>query len=258
MSYTTVLILEFALVVFERLGWKKLVHLHHKLTIGLVTLGIMLSTLHQSTLGTLFTIAPHKMHPLWYSDAMNVHFFVSCVAAGLGMVSFEAFLSYRFTKHAPAFPQIRKLLGAMCVVLALFFVWRFVDLWRHDALGYVFAGKAAAMFWLEIAMMIVLPVALYLRNRANLTPKRIFYIALIAVLGFIMHRFNVGVSSFQFVLDTGYFPTLTEFAVTAALITAGFVAAGICIYLFPMHGEIKEGKPEDEFHHISWKAEQKG
>lgn len=256
MSYTTVLILEFALVVFERLGWKKLVNFHHKVTILLVTLGIMLSTLHQSTLGTLFTIAPHKMHPLWYSDMQNVHFFISCVAAGLAMVSFEAFLSYRFTKHAPLFPQIRKLLGAMCVVLLIFYAWRLFDLWRHGALPYLADGKAAALFWLESAMLVLVPVALYLRNRANLTPRRIFVIAMLAVFGFILHRFNVGVSSFQFVRDTGYFPTATEFAVTAALITAGFVAAGLAIYLFPMHGAVDdhEHAAEDEFHHIPWTA----
>ena len=58
-------------------------------TIPLTILGVVLSTMHQSSLGALFLIAPSKMHPLWYSPFMPVFFFISSMVAGLSMVIFE-------------------------------------------------------------------------------------------------------------------------------------------------------------------------
>lgn len=256
MTYTTVLVLEFSLVVFERLGWTKLVHLHHKVGVVLVAIGIILSTLHQSTLGTLFTIVPHKMHPLWYSEVQPIHFFISCVAAGMAMVSFEAFLSYRFTKHAIRYDLLSILVRVMSGVLIVYFLFRIVDLGLHGALHHLTDGKPAMMFWLENLLLVFIPVALVFRHWKRLSGRILFFIAFITVMGFIMHRFNIAVSSFQFVLDTGYFPTWTEFAVSAALVTAGFVAAGLAIYLFPMHPHEPEPPKTDpeELYRVPWPA----
>ena len=65
--------------------------LHHPADI----LGVVLSTMHQSSLGALFLIAPSKMHPLWYSPFMPVFFFISSMVAGLSMVIFEGTLSHK-------------------------------------------------------------------------------------------------------------------------------------------------------------------
>ena len=64
-------------------------------TIPLTILGVVLSTMHQSSLGALFLIAPSKMHPLWYSPFMPVFFFISSMVAGLSMVIFEGTLSHK-------------------------------------------------------------------------------------------------------------------------------------------------------------------
>ena len=81
---------------------------------AVVVLGVVLSTLHQSTLGTLFTIVPHKLHPLWYSPILPVHFFISCLAAGLAMICFEGFVSWRFLGHPPRMdllPNLARVMG---------------------------------------------------------------------------------------------------------------------------------------------------
>ena len=67
--------------------WRKLVI---RCTILLTIFGVTLSTLHQSSLGSLYLIAPEKLHPLWYSPFMPMFFFVSSMAAGASMVIFEA------------------------------------------------------------------------------------------------------------------------------------------------------------------------
>jgi Ni/Fe-hydrogenase subunit HybB-like protein len=242
--YTTVLVLEFSLVVFERLGWNRLVHFHHKVSVFLVVTGVLLSTLHQSTLGTLFTIAPHKMHPLWYSQIQPIHFFVSCVAAGIGMIAFEAFLSYRFTKHPIRMDLLTTLLRVMAIVLVIFFCIRIGDLVVRGEIGHIVKGKPAALFWMENLLFVFTPLFLIIRSGKHFKTRTLFATSFCVVLGLVFHRFNIAVSSFQFVRDTGYFPTWTEFMLSVSLVCAGFVGAGLAIYFFPMHPE--EPKPADD------------
>lgn len=93
--YTTVLAMEFLPAFFEWMGWTFPLRLLHRIEIGAIVLGIVLSTLHQSSLGSLFLMAPGKLHPLWYSPYLPVFFFVSSIAAGLSMVIFESGISHR-------------------------------------------------------------------------------------------------------------------------------------------------------------------
>jgi Ni/Fe-hydrogenase subunit HybB-like protein len=97
--YLMVLFVEFTPAPLEWLGFKRARNLVVKLTLVLTVFGVVLSTLHQSSLGALFLIAPSKLHPLWYSPYLPVYFFVSSIIAGLSMVIFESTLSFRFFKH---------------------------------------------------------------------------------------------------------------------------------------------------------------
>ena len=94
MLYTTVLLLEFSPVPLESTSrYARVRAVLMKFRFPLVLLGIMLSTLHQSSLGSLFLIMPFKLHPLWYTGLLPVLFFVSAIALGLMMVSFESLFS---------------------------------------------------------------------------------------------------------------------------------------------------------------------
>ena len=72
--YSTVLFLEFIPVVFEKFGWHKPMVWIHKISVPLMILGVLLSTLHQSSLGTLFLIVPEKLYPLWYTPCCRCCF----------------------------------------------------------------------------------------------------------------------------------------------------------------------------------------
>src|SRR5512140_2034990 len=93
--YSIVLFLEFTVPFFEWLGWKKLHGIMKKALIGLTVLSVVFWTMHQSALGSLFLLAPTKLHPLWYSSYIFIFFFISAVIAGLCMVIFESTLSHR-------------------------------------------------------------------------------------------------------------------------------------------------------------------
>ncbi len=237
MLYTTVLLLEFSQVIFEKLGWTRMQHVFHRISVPLIITGVLLSTLHQSTLGTLFVVVPHKLHPLWYSPILPVHFFVSCIAAGLAMVCFESFLSWRFLKHPPRMDLLPNLARVMVVVLVIYFVLRIEDLAVRDLqITYAFQpGLPALLFWLENLLFVFIPIAIVFKAGRRMTPLSLFVASFSAVLGFIMHRFNVAVSGMQLVEPTGYFPSWKEFVVSVALVMAGFVAAGLAVHWFPIH-----------------------
>ena len=84
LCYTTVLALEFAPALFERLRWKRAWQITHKITLPLVIVGILLSTMHQSSLGSLWLIAPGKLNDLWYTPWLPVFFWISAIAVGIG------------------------------------------------------------------------------------------------------------------------------------------------------------------------------
>ena len=95
MLYTTVLLLEFSPVPLEETSrYAKVRSFLLKFRFPLVMVGIMLSTLHQSSLGSLFLIMPYKLHALWYTSTIPVQFFISAVALGLMMVALESLASH--------------------------------------------------------------------------------------------------------------------------------------------------------------------
>ena len=97
--YLTVLFVEYSPIALEWLGLKRVRDIIVKLTLLLTIFGVVLSTLHQSSLGALFMIAPSKLHPLWYSSYLPVYFFVSSMFAGLSMVIFESSLAHKYMHH---------------------------------------------------------------------------------------------------------------------------------------------------------------
>jgi Ni/Fe-hydrogenase subunit HybB-like protein len=235
MLYTTVLLLEFSETILERFGWHRLEAILKKILPPLVIVGVLLSTLHQSTLGTLFTIVPHKLHPLWYSPILPVHFFISCLAAGLAMICFEGFLSWRFLGHLPRLDLLPNLVRVMALILVVYFVFRIEDLALRGALPHAFSfGMPALLFWLENLLFVIVPVVIVFRTAQRMTTRALFLISFSAVLGFIMHRFNVAVTGMQLIHPVGYVPTWQELVISLALIALGFIIAGWAVRSLPV------------------------
>ena len=95
MLFRSVLFLEFSPAALEWLGYRRLRNTIHRCTIALTIFGVVLSTLHQSSLGALYIIAPAKLHPLWYSSYLPTFFFVSAIAAGMSMVMLEGWMTHK-------------------------------------------------------------------------------------------------------------------------------------------------------------------
>ncbi len=245
MLYTTVLALEFSPLVFERFGLKTPLKVIRAIYVPLVILGVLLSTLHQSSLGTLYVIAPDKLHGLWYTPLLPVFFFVSAVAAGLAMTIFESFMSYRaFGKRLEA-DLLRGLGRVIAVALAVYAVLRFEDLAGRGALALAFRlTPEAVLFWGELGLGVLLPMALFALRRVRASEQGLFFAALLTVMGFIVNRLNVAITGMQASSGVTYIPSMLEFAVTASLVGAGFALFGLAVKYLPVFppGEIEPGR----------------
>ena len=250
MLYSTVLALEFSGILFEKLGWAKLAKIQHRISFPLVVLGVVLSTLHQSSLGTVYLIVPGKLHALWYTPLLPVLFFVSAVTVGLAMVIVESRLSSRaFGRHLemPLLSDVGHVLSGMLVLLGGL---RFFDLWNRGVLGtLVDFSYESNLALLELGPLLVLPMIL-LANRAVRNNSRWLYGAsLLVVLGFIVNRLNVSITGFEGAQGGHYVPSWSEVGITLFIVALGFGAFSLAAKHLPIYpDEEDEGtsSPADE------------
>jgi Ni/Fe-hydrogenase subunit HybB-like protein len=240
--YLSVLFIEFTPAPMEWLGLKRARSIVVKLTILLTIFGVVLSTLHQSSLGALFLIAPSKLHPLWYSPYLPVYFFVSSVIAGLSMVIFESTLSHRFfsakmDEHHLAEKDALPLgFGkAAALVLAGYFIIKVIGIsagnnWHYLATGY------GAWFLVEMIGFIALPCFMYAVGVRDKNVKLIRITAAWTVLGIIINRFNVSLIAFNWRLPASerYFPHWMEIAVSVFIVTVGILVYRFIVTRMPI------------------------
>jgi Ni/Fe-hydrogenase subunit HybB-like protein len=238
MLYTTVLALEFAPIVFERLRMDWARRMLHAVSTPLVILGVLLSTLHQSSLGTLFLIVPEKLHPLWYSPALPVHFYVSAIGAGLGMIIVESHLSGRAFGRELEMDLLEPLGRAMVVVLGLFGILRLQSLYHAGSLPLIFTpAYESRMFLAEFGLGVVVPIALLVWPRIRTSPFGLVTGAGFAVLGFIMHRLNVSVTGLERASGTHYTPSWMELTISVGLVAIGFAVFALAVRYLPIFPE---------------------
>ena len=235
MLYTTVLTLEFLPLLLERFGFERVRRVLHEVNTPLVVVGVLLSTLHQSSLGSLYLIVPQKLHPLWYSPMLPLLFYVSAIGAGLGMIIVESHLSGRAFGRKLELDLLEPLGRAMVVVLAVFGVLRLQSLARSGALPLVLQPTyEGRMFLIEFGLGVVLPVALLAWPRIRNSSTGLVTGAALAVLGFIMHRLDVSVTGLERASGTRYAPTWMEVLVSVGLVAIGFAAFALAVRFLPV------------------------
>jgi Ni/Fe-hydrogenase subunit HybB-like protein len=232
--YSTVLFLEFLPMVFERFGWSKPLEWIHKISVPLMILGVLLSTLHQSSLGTLFLIVPQKEYPLWYTPILPLLFYVSSIAAGLAMVIFESWHSSRAFGRALELPLLASLARVLAVVLSVYLWIRFIDMAHRHVFGLLKLNRIETwMFALEIALAAV-PAALLFRAKIRMRPGALYACAVMVIFSFIANRLNVGTTGLEAGSGTHYFPKWSEVAITLSIIASGFAIFRVVAHYFPV------------------------
>lgn len=233
MLYLTVLALEFSPAIlehplFHRPLFQRLLKIIKRLTIPLVIAGIVLSCLHQSSLGSLFLIQPFRVHPLWYSPIMWILFLVSAMGLGLMMVTLESLLSSWLFAHRVRTDLLSGLGRLASFVLAIYVLLRVGDLHYRGVLIDALDGSwQAGLFLFEILFSAAIPAVLLAFRRVRTSVPGLATCSTMVVLGIIGYRFDTCIVAFARPEGMSYFPTWIELAVST-----GVVSGAALVFIF--------------------------
>jgi Ni/Fe-hydrogenase subunit HybB-like protein len=239
--YTMTLAIESSPMLFEKLKWQNAVNFVNKIIVPVVLFGVMLSVLHQSSLGALYLIVPGKLSPLWSTSFLPYLFLASAVMMGLSMVSIETIASSKAFGHKIDFGIISGLARGCLITLFIYLIMKLYFLATGPGIGAAFAGTPEAnMYLLEIIGGIIMPLAvLGGRNKKHESMSGLVLGHVLVIAGVLINRFNVSVSGlygFQSATGSSYFPSLVELLITLALVALGifvFKLAAKYLALFP-------------------------
>jgi Ni/Fe-hydrogenase subunit HybB-like protein len=244
MLYTTVLALEFSPAVFERFGWHRGQQAVRIISVPLVILGVILSTLHQSSLGSLYLIVPSKLYPLWYSPILPVLFYVSAICVGLSMIIFESWHSSRALNRAMHHSLVARIAQINAVCLAVYFVIRYLDFRHRGALGLLLIPRTETyLFWLETGLMFA-GMLLMFQQRVRRSPGWLYASSVLVIFGFLASRLNVSLTGMEASSGVHYIPKWSEIAVTLMIVALGFAAFRFAAKHLPVfEPEAREPEP---------------
>jgi Ni/Fe-hydrogenase subunit HybB-like protein len=238
MLYTSVLFLEFSPVVWERFHMAWALKIVHKITIPLVILGVVLSTLHQSSLGSLYLIFATKLSPFWYSPILPVFFFTSALAVGLAMVMVEAALSAKAFHRPLENDLLASLAKPAAIILAIYLAMKLGDLFLRGMMPRMLTlSFSSALIWLELLAGVVAPLALFTTKQGRENPRLRFRAAVLIVFGVLLNRMNMAVFGFyDYTAAYGvtYWPSIGEWTITLAIVTFGVAAYVAIVKFFPV------------------------
>jgi Ni/Fe-hydrogenase subunit HybB-like protein len=229
MLYSTVLALEFSPALIEKIPFARVREMylrwHHSILIALVMAGTLLSSMHQSFLGGLYLITKGRLDPLWYTPYLTTMFYLSAIPAGLAVTIMAIYLCVRSLNARVDMSILSDVSRVIGPLLAMYGVFRVVDLVNRDATRYLWMWREETLlFWLEIALLVVIPLVLLNQEKVRNNPLFLYWTSAVIVMGFITNRLNVSITALQSSSAVYYTPKWTEFAATFATIAAAVVA----------------------------------
>ena len=222
--------------VFELLQTVGAVPRSRPVPILLIMAGVLLSCLHQSSLGSLFLIVPHKLSALWHTPLLPIEFLLSAIMVGPAMVVFEGIVSARFFRREPELELLSGLAKAIPILISVYIVVRVVDVAVRGAVFMAFTlNPQAVMFWAELAIGSALPLALFATPEVAHTERGLFWGSLLTVAGVFIHRLNVSVIGIQAHTWQGYSPAISEYLISLGVVAGGLLAFRYIVQNFPVY-----------------------
>ena len=243
--YLTVLFIEYSPAALEWLGLNKLRNLIVRLTLVLTVFGVILSTLHQSSLGALFMIAPSKLHPLWYSNYLAVYFFVSSIFSGLSMVIFEGSLAHRYfhdkmdEAHLKESKEVALGFGKAASFIMMGYVGVKLIGISLDNNWHYLTTSWGVWYLFELIGFVALPAFIYALAVRERNLQLVRWGALISVLGVVLNRLNISLVAFNWQLPSAerYFPSWTEILISLFVVTVGLIVYRFIVTRMPIFHE---------------------
>jgi len=198
--------------------------------------GVVLSSLHQSSLGTLMVIAGIKMHPLWQTPILPLLFLISAVGVGIPMIIFESLIAAKSFKLKPEMDVLTPLASYVAPILGVYLSFKLGDMMIRESFKYLAVFNIQTiMFLIEMIVGIVIPLFLFLNKKILRSPSLLLLASGLVVFGVLLNRINNFVIAYHPpYAKAAYFPSIGEISVTvgaAALLILLYRAA---VMIFPV------------------------
>lgn len=270
MIYLTVLYIEFVPILTERFRGKvnlptvlsafnSLVEWILKVldnTVGKVMFlfiiaGVVLSTLHQSSLGTLMVISGYKLHPLWQTPILPLLFFISAVSTGIPMIIFESLIASRSFKIEPEMNVLSKIAGYVPLLLGIYLAFKLGDMVIRQTFVYMTEiNQYTIAFTIEMVIGVILPMILLMSRRVLKSPLWLFISSALVVLGVAINRINTFIVGYHPpYAKAAYFPSFGEISVTLGCIALIVILYRAIVMIFPVISLPKQDDINDIKHY---------
>jgi Ni/Fe-hydrogenase subunit HybB-like protein len=249
--YSTVLMLETGPNFLHRLPWRWVNPLRRVLAwimLPVTILGVTLSTLHQSTLGTLYLNMPHRLHALWWSPALPALFYISSIMAGLSMGA----LAYRGAMRILHHREDRALVHGLCrLVVAfgiLYLVAKLAEVWWAGEAMLLWSAPVALFWWAELGIGVVAPAAIWAIPAWRRTSAVQWLVPILVLAGVLMNRFDATLAAQVVSAQAAYTPHLLEWVSTVGILAAALMAWIIGVRFFSGSTELTENGEKNHEH----------
>ncbi len=193
----------------------------------IVALGLVLPTMHQSSLGSLLLVAWTKVNPLWHTGLLPLLFLLTAFGMGYAIIYFEAIFSSMAFGRQMETKMLSRIGVFVAGVLLAFLVVRFGGLFASDRLGLtVHSGVRSFFFWVE-TLLFLAAAFLFMQQGVRASAAGQLQAALLALAGGALYRVDAFLTAFNPGDNWIYFPSLSEI-----FITLGFIATETVAYVF--------------------------
>jgi len=237
-AYSLILLYELSPVLLAKSRWKWLLPTIKRFTVPIVIVGVTLSTMHQSSLGTMFVIMSPRLHPLWSSMLLPVFFLVSSFAAGISLVIAGATISHRLFGRSLKTKTIAKLGWFLPWILGFYLVLKFGELVIANEVDLLFSsGIYSVLFWAEVIVGAVIPIVLFAFKQVRFSRLASMFGAFLIMAGVILNRFDVTWFAMAPVSGQTYTPHWMEVALVVGVVTGLITIYSLVARYFPVYEE---------------------
>lgn len=235
MTYILVLAIEFLPAVFERFGMKDWAHRLNKVLFLFIALGILLPTMHQSSLGSMLIAMGYKVHPLWQSLHLQpLLALLTAIIMGFAIVIFEAsFSTVGFARNSET-KLISGLGKGIIGLVSAYLIFRFGEILLRGKFGLIFAGDLGSLMFIIETALFVFPLAVLLSAKMKADGRMLLYAGVSLLFAGALYRFN----AYLITMDPGpgysYFPSFPELMVTVGMVAIEIMAYLVIVKKFPV------------------------
>lgn len=232
--YMIVLWVELVPPALEHFGQEKRLKTFNRFLFLIISLGIVLPTMHQSGLGALIVVAGNKISPLWQTPWISFLFLLSAIIMGFAIVIFEGALTVLGFGRRLELHLYRRLAKVLRWALAGYLVVRFADLIYRDALMAVTETPARTIMFLIENALYALPLIILVHPRWRGNARLLFLSAICLLLAGAVLRFNALIVGFNPPAGYIYFPTAMELLVSIGLLAVEVIGFTYIVKRYPI------------------------